>query len=86
MIVAVSGAGGRMGGLVAETIADTLWHKTQQLEDHDDGSLTFRCTVAGLDEISWWVLSMGPHCRVLAPDELRDRVRQAAMDTAALYR
>lgn len=45
---------------MAETVSDTHWHRTQQIEDHDDGSITFRCTVDGLDEIVWWVLGYGP--------------------------
>ncbi|MBL0922581.1 MAG: YafY family transcriptional regulator [Phycisphaerales bacterium] len=69
----------------AQTVGDTLWHKTQSFEEHDDGSATFRCTVAGLDEITWWVLSMGPHCRVVAPLELAERVRNLAVRTAAVY-
>ncbi|MCA9289486.1 MAG: WYL domain-containing protein [Phycisphaerales bacterium] len=69
----------------AETIADTRWHRTQEIEERPDGAAVFRCTVAGLDEITWWVLSMGPHCRVVRPRELADRVRAAAAATAALY-
>ncbi len=69
----------------AETIADTHWHPTQEIDEHDDGTITFRCRVDGLDEIVWWVLSMGPHCRVDAPDELAERVATLARDTAALY-
>ncbi|MCA9296904.1 MAG: WYL domain-containing transcriptional regulator [Phycisphaerales bacterium] len=69
----------------AETISDTRWHPTQQVEFADDGSATFRCRVAGLDEIVWWVLSMGPHCTVVEPAELRDRVRAYAEQTARLY-
>lgn len=69
----------------AENIADTHWHETQQIDWNDDGSITFRCKVDGLDEIVWWVLSMGPHCRVVAPKELADRVRTLARATAELY-
>lgn len=69
----------------AETIADTLWHRTQTIEEESGGSVLFRCTVSGLDEIAWWVLSMGPHCEVLEPPELRDRVRDAAAATAHRY-
>jgi predicted DNA-binding transcriptional regulator YafY len=69
----------------AETISDTRWHATQQVEFADDGSATFRCRVAGLDEIVWWVLSMGPHCTVVQPAALRNRVRECAERTAALY-
>lgn len=70
----------------AETIADTHWHATQEITWNDDRSITFRCTVDGLDEIVWWVLSMGPHCIVKEPAELRERVRATAMQVVANYR
>jgi predicted DNA-binding transcriptional regulator YafY len=69
----------------ADTISETAWHPTQQVDLNDDGSATFRCTVAGLDEIAWWVLSMGRHCRVIQPAELAERVRREAEATAAQY-
>ena len=75
----------RFDAAFAETIADTRWHATQQIDWHDDGSITFCCQVDGLDEIVWWVLSMGPHCVVEAPDELAERVRSLAADVVANY-
>ena len=69
----------------ADTIADTHWHRTQDLEWHDDGSITFRCRVDGLDEIVWWVLSMGPHCLVKKPKQLAERVRELTAQTIARY-
>ena len=69
----------------APTIADTRWHATQDIEEHEDGSATFRCTVDGLDEIVWWVVSMGPHCRVIKPAALAERVRAIASDMVRLY-
>lgn len=48
----------------AETISDTHWHRTQQVDWQDDDSIVFRCKVDGLDEIVWWIMSMGPHCTV----------------------
>lgn len=69
----------------AQTMADTAWHRTQEVQWHEDDSATFRCTVAGLDEIEWWVLSMGPHCVVRRPTELVARVRALAAATAAQY-
>jgi len=62
----------------AETIADTHWHGTQEVTWHKDESITFRCRVDGLDEIVWWILSMGPHCTVRRPRELAQRVRELA--------
>ena len=70
---------------VAETVADTNWHPTQQVDDHPDGSITFRCEVDGLDEIVWWVLGYGPHAKVQEPDELADQVAQLTRATTELY-
>lgn len=70
----------------ADNIAETSWHRTQQIEYLDDGRVRFTCTVDGLDEIVWWVLSMGPMCRVVKPAELANRVLDLAQQTAAVYR
>jgi predicted DNA-binding transcriptional regulator YafY len=59
----------------AETIADTHWHRTQEVCWNDDGSITFRCRVDGLEEIVWWILSNGPHCMVKSPPELVQQVK-----------
>jgi len=69
----------------AENVADTHWHPTQQIDWHGDGSITFRASVDGLDEIVWWVLGMGPHCVVRRPTELAEQVRDLAQRTAAHY-
>ncbi len=58
----------------ADTISDTHWHATQEIEWLEDGSIIFKCTVDGLEEIVWWILSMGPHCKVQKPKELADQV------------
>lgn len=67
------------------TVSDTRWHTTQEIEWHDDESCTFTCTVSGLDEIVWWVLGMGPNCKVLEPKELVDRVSSLAKEIARRY-
>lgn len=69
----------------AETIADTHWHGTQEVIWNEDGSITFRCEVDGLEEIVWWVLSMGPHCVVRKPAELVRRTRELAESIVARY-
>jgi proteasome accessory factor B len=69
----------------ADGIGETQWHATQEVEELDDGSIRFTCTVDGLDEIVWWVLGMGPHCRVVSPKELVGRVRELAEQTVRQY-
>lgn len=60
----------------ADTVSETRWHKTQDAIFQEDGSLIFRCSVDGLDEIIWWILSMGPHCVVKKPVELAEKVKE----------
>ena len=47
--------------------------------------MIFRCKVDGLDEIVWWILSMGPHCVVNNPSELAERVRELAAGIVSQY-
>jgi predicted DNA-binding transcriptional regulator YafY len=75
----------RFDASFADTIADTRWHPTQETHEQPDGSLIYRCTVDGLDEIVWWVLSMGPHCQVIKPAELATRVSELAAEVVSLY-
>ncbi|MCA9285519.1 MAG: WYL domain-containing protein [Phycisphaerales bacterium] len=76
----------RVDAEFALTVSETLWHRTMETDHHPDGSCTLSFTVSGFDEIQWWVLSMGPHCRVVKPKELATRVAALAEQTAAQYR
>ena len=69
----------------AATVAETQWHATQETEHEEDGSLIFRCKVDGLEEIVWWVMSMGPHCKVVKPKELAERVHGLAREVTKMY-
>jgi predicted DNA-binding transcriptional regulator YafY len=53
--------------------------------DDERGVTRMRFTVDGLDEIVWWVLGMGPGCRVVQPQILADRVKELALATAGQY-
>lgn len=64
---------------------ETQWHGTQQVEHQPDGSAIMSFDVDGLDEIVWWILSLGPHCRILQPAELIASVHELALRTAAQY-
>ena len=75
----------RFSAAFAETVADTWWHASQESEQHDDGSVTMYFEIDGLDEIVWWILSYGPHCTVIQPPELRDRVVNAARKMLESY-
>ncbi len=75
----------RFESAFAETVADTLWHRDQELIYEEDGRITLAFVVDGLDEIVWWVLGYGPSATVIEPEELRTRVATLAAETAARY-
>jgi predicted DNA-binding transcriptional regulator YafY len=70
----------------ADNIEETIWHKNQATDPMDDGRLKFSCKVDGMEEIKWWILSMGPKCEVIAPAELRLEVHRLAKEAAEVNR
>ena len=76
----------RFSPKVAGYIRERTWHVSQQLEDQSDGSVLFTATVAGIEEISHWVLRWGAEARVLAPDTLCRVVGRHAAKMDAYYK
>ncbi len=76
----------RFSKLVAQNVAEVVWHKTQRLVFNDDGTLDFHVTVSGLGEISWWILGYGDQAEVLRPEKLRRRIAERTECAAAQYR
>ncbi|MFM8731067.1 MAG: helix-turn-helix transcriptional regulator, partial [Phycisphaerales bacterium] len=58
----------------AGNVIETRWHPTQTVEVRPDGSVRLGFSVAGTEEVFWWVMGMGSRARVVAPAELRDRI------------
>ena len=56
-----------------------------EITDHDDGSITARFGVAGLDWTTGWVLSYGSAAKALEPPELIARLREAAEGALRQY-
>ena len=75
----------RFAPSISGYIAERIWHTSQQLHHHEDGSLDFEAEVAGIEEIKIWILSWGRHARVLAPESLRQAVKQEAEQMVAQY-
>ena len=53
-----------------------MWHPSQILRQRRDGSLEMRIETSGHKELVRWVLSWVPDVEVLAPQSLRERVRE----------
>jgi len=47
--------------------------------------MDFFVRVDGLGEIAWWVLGYGDQVEVIAPQPLRDKIRDVAGSMARMY-
>lgn len=70
---------------VAPLIREVNWHPTQQIRELKDGVIRFEVTVAGWQEIGWWVLSWGDEATVIKPKALQKWILQTAQDMVQLY-
>jgi proteasome accessory factor B len=75
----------KFGSLVAQNVAQVKWHKSQRTDFNSDGTMIFRATVSGLDEIEWWILGYGDQAEVKAPLKLRRRIARRARNMAFAY-
>ncbi len=75
----------RFQPLVARNVGEVLWHRTQRTVFNEDGTLDFFVKVAGLDEISWWILGYGDQAEVREPPELRQKVIARIRSMSHLY-
>ena len=70
---------------VAQRVAETTWHPTQETSPGPDGSLTWTAQVAGVAEIRSWILGWGGAAEVMEPAELRSWIRDELDSAAARY-
>jgi len=61
---------------VATYIRERVWHSSQQLRERRDGRLAIRLGTSGRKELMRWILSWMPNVKVLAPRQLRERLKQ----------
>lgn len=59
----------------APFIRERIWHKTQEITEHANGSLTLHMVTSGLNDLKRWVLFYGKGAIVQAPSELVALVR-----------
>jgi proteasome accessory factor B len=75
----------RFAPSVAARVQEATWHPTQRVVVEEDGSLTWRATVAGTIEIRLWILSWGDEVEVLEPEPLRIDVASTHHRAALQY-
>lgn len=61
------------------------WHATQKVEALPDGRVRLEFMLNDIVEVVSWVMSWGPHARVLEPVQLFERVAREHADAAEWY-
>jgi proteasome accessory factor B len=69
----------------ADRVREREWHESQEMRSLPDGGLELRLRLGALAEIERWVLGWGAAAEVVAPAELRTRVRTTVQALAATY-
>jgi len=70
---------------VARRVQETRWHRSQKLEDQEDGFLLWVAKVAEPREMLYWIRGWGADVEVIAPEILRDAVRDEAGRMMKVY-
>lgn len=76
----------RFSADVAARVRETRWHASQKLETLNDGGLKMSVAVMSTTDILPWVLGWGRHCEVVAPADLRERVKAEHESALSHYR
>ncbi len=69
----------------AELLQSRRLHPTQRFVENPDGTTTLTMTVRGTRELVNWILGLGPHVRVVAPEALRQDVEDSLRAAVRLY-
>ncbi len=66
-------------------VSSRQWHKTQTIQELEDGSILMELDIDGLSEINGWVLSFGSGVEVLEPKELIDEIKEEVRRLNRVY-
>ncbi len=70
---------------LANYILEREWHKGQQMEQREDGSVYLKFSSNQKKQILSWVLGFGPAVKVLAPESLKKDVIESARKVLGRY-
>lgn len=75
----------RFSPAMAAFVREQVWFPQQKLKDNDDGSLELTFPVGDFPEIIQEILGYGPEVEVLAPDSLREEIKNRVSAMACNY-
>lgn len=59
----------------APYIREKRWHPSQEITEHEDGSLILHLSISGLNDLKRWILGYGKGAKTLEPSELVNLMR-----------
>ena len=69
----------------APLVQERQWHPSQKITQLRNGGIELSLTLGNLEEVERWILSWGPHARVLAPPDLTERIAKTISALAGIY-
>ena len=66
-------------------IKERIWHKTQKIEELDDGGILFKVT-ANPEEIKRWIIGYASHIEVLKPESLKKEIEDEIKKLSKIYK
>lgn len=76
----------RFSAEVASRVREREWHESQEMKELPGGELELHLRLGALTEVAQWILGWGTAAEVMAPRELRDRMRETARGLVVKYR
>jgi predicted DNA-binding transcriptional regulator YafY len=76
----------RFKGFRARWVPEQLWHQAQEVRETVDGGIELCFPVADFREVKLMILQFGADVEVVAPEVLRDEIREEIARMKALYR
>ena len=70
---------------VVPYILERIWHPSQEISYHEDGSIVLSLTVNHMLELKRWVLSWGMDARVIEPEKLASDIQSEVGGMSTLY-
>ncbi len=69
----------------ARWIRERRWHNSQKLTELENGGLILEMDVQGLQNVKNWVLQFGAEVEVIAPEALRENIKNEIEKMSKLY-
>lgn len=69
----------------ARLVRERRWHASQKIKELADGEIELMLKLGSMEEVARWILSWGEHARVLAPEDLSQKIKQSVQKLAVFY-